>query len=261
MWACGQVLPASGHREHNCVLSPLPMAEEHARAKVHGDEESFAEQNILGVDRGTKRAHTLNTNTCAEESPPKKINKGDDAINKEVPTIVKEEDAAAALEDELEAQLHPSISSNSSETSILSTMTRPVARFISGVTLDTDLSPDATVPDGMPIQIAEARQRIARTCGVANGRIRLIDPIGRGLLEDHALLGVEVVVIVLSLDPEAERAAEASLLRACNAEDMNSLHPLRKLDISQSNLANVPESFSQLTALQTLDMFEKKTTQ
>ena len=137
-------------------------------------------------------------------------------------------------------------------------MARPVARLISGGTLDTDLSPDATVPDAMPISIVEARQRIARSCGVAHDRIRLTDPIGRGLLENHALLGVDVVVIVLSLDPEAERAAEASLLQACNAEDMHSLRPLTQLHISQSNLADLPESFSELTVLQALDMVENK---
>ena len=145
-----------------------------------------------------------------------------------------------------------------SETSILSTMTRPVASWISGDTVDIDLSPDASLPDGMPIPIVEARQRIARTCGVADGRIRLMDPIGHGILEDHALLGVEVVVMVLSLDPEVERAAVASLLQACNAEDMDSLSQLRELDISESNLTDLPESFSQLTALQTLDMVENE---
>ena len=43
--------PASGHGESTCALSPLPMAEEHARAKVYGDEESLAEQNILACKR------------------------------------------------------------------------------------------------------------------------------------------------------------------------------------------------------------------
>ena len=181
------------------------MAEEHARAKVYGDEESLAEQRILACKRGTKRTHALNTNTCAEESPPKKVNTIDDAMHKEMPAIatlamsaeggtphayqeelwshlqeslanqdyfgpaaVKEEVGAAALKDELDTQLQPNITSNSTETSILSTMTAPVARFISGHILETDLSPDATVPDGMPIPVVEARQRIARSCGVAD---------------------------------------------------------------------------------------------
>ena len=174
------------------------------------------------------------------------------------PAAVKEEVDAAALKDELDTHLHPSITSNSTETSILSTMTRPVASWISGDAVDIDLSPDASLPDGMPIPIVEARQCIAISCGVADGRIRLIDPIGHGILEDHALLGVEVVVIVLSLDPKAERAAEASLLQACNAEDMHSLRPLTQLHISQSNLADLPESFSELTVLQALDMVENK---
>ena len=72
------------------------------------------------------------------------------------------------MKDELCTHLHPSITSNSTETSILSTMTRPVASWISGDTVGIDLSPDASLPDGMPIPIVEARQRIARSCGVAD---------------------------------------------------------------------------------------------
>ena len=58
------VPPASGHGERTSASPPLPMAEEDARAKVYGDEESLAEQNIIAGDRGAKHTRALNKYIC-----------------------------------------------------------------------------------------------------------------------------------------------------------------------------------------------------
>merc|ERR1712137_873607 len=133
-------------------------------------------------------------------------------------------------------------------------MARTVARLISGVAIDVDLSPDATVPHEKPITIAEARQRIARSFGMPAGRICLVGPTAHEVLEDDALLGLEVGVVVLCVDLEAERTAEASLLQACHVVHMDNLLLQTHLDLRRNELSGLPESFGQLHALQHLDL-------
>ena len=78
-------------------LSPLSMAEEDARAEM-----TDRDQNILANERGAKRGRNLSGHPSADDTPPKKVNKPGDAINV---TPLKEEIGAAAVREELEAQL------------------------------------------------------------------------------------------------------------------------------------------------------------
>ena len=91
-------------------------------------------------------------------------------------------------------------------------MAIPAARLMSGAAINVDLSPTATDAPGAPITVGEARQRIANSFGVPVGHIRLFGPAAHAPLDDHTTIGLEVRAVVLSLDPEAERRAEAALL-------------------------------------------------
>ena len=71
-------------------------------------------------------------------------------------------------------------------------------------------------------------------------------------LKDQAPVGLKVNVIVLSLDPEAEQAAEAALLRACHVAPVEELAGRTVVRLDNNQLSSLPESFGELTALQTL---------
>ena len=124
--------------------------------------------------------------------------------------------------------------------STLSAMAIPVFRLMSGATIPFDLSPTTTDTRSAPITVGEARQCIANMYGVAVGRIRLFSPTTHALLDDHTMIGLEVEAVVLSLDPEAEHRAEAALLSACGAADMQSLRPQTELAIPSSTLRKLP---------------------
>ena len=131
-------------------------------------------------------------------------------------------------------------------------MTNPVARLLSGGAMNVDLTPDGAAPPGMLITTGEARQRIAASLSVPAGRIRLVSPTVHEPLDDDTLLGPEVGVVVLCIDPEAERAAEAVFLQACGLAHMDELLPCTELIILASGLTCLPESFGQLTELREL---------
>ena len=61
-----------------------------------------------------------------------------------------------------------------------------------------------------------------------------------------------VGVVVLRVDPDAERAAEASLLRSCQETDMHSLALRVVLELRHVHLQTLPESFGQLCPFQEL---------
>ena len=121
-----------------------------------------------------------------------------------------------------------------------------IFRLMSGVTIPFDLSPTTTV--------GEARQRIANKYDMAVGRICLFNPTSHASLDDRTTIGLEVQVVMFSLDPEAEHRAEAAFLLACGAADMKSLIPKTELAIRDSILYKLPESIGELAALQTLTL-------
>ena len=133
-------------------------------------------------------------------------------------------------------------------------MTNPVARLLSGGAMNVDLTPGGATPPGMLITTGEARQRIATSLSVPVARIRLVSPTAHEPLDDNTVLGPEVGVVVLCIDPEAERAAEAVLLQACGLAHMDELLPWTELIILASGLTCLPESCGQLTELQRLNL-------
>ena len=130
----------------------------------------------------------------------------------------------------------------------------PVARLMSGAAIPVELLSTATQTLGTPITVGETRQRIANSFGVPVGRIRLLGPMAHAPLDDHTTIGLEVRVVVLTLDPDAERRAEAAFLSACGAAHMESLLPSSKLDVQDKELTCLPESIGQLTLLQDLHL-------
>ena len=90
-------------------------------------------------------------------------------------------------------------------------MMAPVVKLaLSGTSIPVNL----TTPDQQPMTRSEARRRIAKHVGKPTGCLQLIDPVTGELVEDEAAISTRIQVIILSLDPGVERAAEAKLFVA-----------------------------------------------
>ena len=73
---------------------------------------------------------------------------------------------------------------------------------------------------------------------------------------DADALPALVQAVILTVDPEAEKALLASL----GLQDMQQLASRKTLNLTQNQLTAIPESIGQLVALQTLDLRRNKLT-
>ena len=110
------------------------------------------------------------------------------------------------------------------------------------------------------LTIGQARTRIAAAQGVPLGRVRLLSKTTYAPLGDDQAIQDDMNVVLLTMDPEAERFAEAQLLRAAGAVNVEALTALQTLDLEGKQLTALPESFGQLTALQTVYLDENQLT-
>ena len=83
-------------------------------------------------------------------------------------------------------------------------MANPVARLASGRILDVDLVGG--------ISASEARRRIGMAMDVPFSRVPVVSPLTHMAPEDNDKLSMEVGVVLLRVDPEAEAAAESRVL-------------------------------------------------
>ena len=131
-------------------------------------------------------------------------------------------------------------------------MAGPRAQLASGDYMEVNLASALT--------IGQARARIAAAQGVPLGRVRLLSKTTYAPLGDDQAIQDDMNVVLLTMDPEAERFAEAQLLRAAGAVNVEALTALQTLDLEGKQLTALPESFGQLTALQTVYLDENQLT-
>ena len=95
----------------------------------------------------------------------------------------------------------------------------------SGALLDVDLAdaPTASI----------ARGRIAVAVGVPIGRVRLLVSSAQTQFDDADLIVDDVQVVLLTLDPELERAALMELLHAAGVADLDGLMELHTIAIHE----------------------------